>query len=199
MADEAKAWRRLLSHPGKEPWDIRHGIQKMPMWYEKFNRLKQLGLIMLVIALKFGCCQDPFFDHFISQRSLPDPAKTTFAAMTEAVLWVHKHPGAYQKWVTDVQGPLHAHGFLIYMRLLGVICDPEVVTKDHKRFAQLGKPPTKYALLPYSEQADEAINSFLNLHDTLAVVFAYPAPSTLEDWDRVVYGFVGSYNLRMYL
>jgi hypothetical protein len=184
MTEEAKEWRRRLSDPGKEPADIQHGIKMLPIWYQKFNRMKQLGLIMVVIALKFGCCQDVFVEHFISQTSLPDAAKTTFAAATKTVLWVHKHPDVYANWVADVGGPLYSHGFLIYMNLFGVICSPDDAPRTHEHFVELGKPPSRYALLPYSPKAAEAINSFLNLHDTLAAVFAYPPPSTLEEWDR---------------
>ena len=60
--------------------------------------------------------------------------------------------------------------------------------KKHKhRTLQLGRPKTTYAIVPFAVEVHSVfIEAFLSLHDTISSILAYPAPSTLAEWDRIL-------------
>jgi hypothetical protein len=198
VEDKVRLWRSYMSAPGPYPADLQHGFDHFQEWMESLA--DQLGMLVLSAVLKFGSAQNHFIQGLLLNRemlrqeqrpshvSLERLRNHVFLSLQATLRHASENYVEYKQWVETVGGPLHAHGLLAYC------CWLRVATKTHIPETEcqfMGK--TKYHFLPYTQCAGEKISSFLELHDTLAVVFKMPGPSTLAEWNSMAAALATSF------
>ena len=107
------ATRRPLPH------DVEDAIENYPAWERWFSKYHALGLVLLMIGLKFPIARQTFLDQLKCRSKDRDKVRAVFEAM-RATATTLVGSTQYLSEVDDIKASGSAHGFCIYATRLNI-------------------------------------------------------------------------------
>ena len=150
----------VLATRRPSPHDIEDAIENYPAWERWFSKYHALGLVLLVIGLKFPIARQTFLDQLKRRSKDRDKVRAVFYAM-RATATTLVGSSQYLSEVDDIKAIGLAHGFCIYatrLKIWRVASDGAWSLKGRR-----------YTLLDITETARKTIGAFFSeaLHEYL--------------------------------
>ena len=166
--------------------DLRDCVTSLiPKWGKIFAQ--NLGLIIVVILLKFPCARTEFATAFASKSAQDDLKRRTFDALQEMARRISQGR-VHARLITEIdtiKGPLLVHGVAAFLMKLHVI-----ERTDDVGGLSLAMGKQRYKLRRYSKHSGNLIDSFLQMHESVLLVITNPCNS-VEFLERILFRFLG--------
>ena len=169
-----REWRTALARRGPVPLDLRNAIETYPEVASTCCKKQCYGILFLYLALKIPTARNVFLKCWKDEGhgTAIGVLFRTFSAFAAAMSREQVDAETRQ-----IGGPLYAHGWLMVLRHLHVIGDA-----GNGEILHLGTGRTRMRLQGSSEEAEQAIRAWLNMHPSVFSVILLQAPGTLQEW-----------------
>ena len=132
------------------PRDLKDAYDNWPKWKAIF--IRQKGLLLLLIGLKFPCCRKLFIAGYKKHHMVYEPEKRVFLALADTAR-KFEEDRAYAQLREDIdciKGPLKVNGLCMYLRRLHI-------TKPSTVGIRLGAGKQRFVVSKYSMQAKKRL------------------------------------------
>ena len=147
---------------------------------------RQAGLILLVCQLKLPCAREHFVNLFVRHRQGNDDiVDVVIRSCRDLCLLLSSGPlkEKVDAETKDIAGPLKSHGFLRLMTRIGILEDVSGAAVSRNAL-QLGVTGGLYKIVArVTDPLRQAVQHWLDLHDTVHCIMILGAPNNLSMWD----------------
>ena len=157
--------KKILTRKFRVPDDLSDLYCNWSSWKKTFHA--NLGILLLLVCLKFPSSRKFFAEAYASSRVFPGPYRVYQALVSMAVQFAH--PAVYKVLRTEIdaiKGPSKVHGMCIYLQRLGVV----KASRGKYEGIRLGAGEKRFVIAKYNAGIERRIQSYLDMHSTLATM-----------------------------